>query len=266
MSVNQPRMRTIPILSSLKPKSAINPALLMLAIAVTTISIHAQPIKSDAPGITQPTILYGVAYYNEYMPAESDADPALRPARLEKDVAMMQAAGINVVRMGESTWSLWEPEDGHFEYAWMDHIVAAMAKANIKVILGTPTYSLPTWMVKAHPEVLIRPQGGGEISYGMRQNMDFSNPIFRRYAQRMITNLVTHYRDNPAVIGWQIDNETNSYGAFNQDVFEGFVDHLKKKFRHPSSHEQCVVSQLLGPGCQRLERHAHPRPRHQHQL
>ena len=58
----------------------------------------------------------------------------------------MKAAGLNVVRMGESTWSLWEPEDGKFEYAWMDHIVDAMGKAGIKVILGTPTYSIPAWM------------------------------------------------------------------------------------------------------------------------
>ena len=64
----------------------------------------------------------------------------------------------------------------------------------------------------------------------MRQNMDTDNPKFRFYAERVITNLVTHYKDNPAVIGWQIDNETSAYGASNEDVFNGFVNHLKKKF------------------------------------
>ena len=66
--------------------------------------------------------------------------------------------------MGESTWSLWEPEDGHFEYAWMDHIVDAMGKAGIKVILGTPTYSIPAWMAHQHPEILATPLGGGDYS------------------------------------------------------------------------------------------------------
>ena len=174
---------------------------------------------------SQPNILYGAAYYNEYMPAD------LQPGRLEKDVALMKDAGISVVRMGESTWSLWEPEDGHFEYAWMDRVVDAMGKAGIKVIMGTPTYSVPTWMVHAHPEILIVPQGSSEnVSYGMRQNMDTDNPTFRFYAQRVITNMVSHYKDNPTVIGWQIDNETGSYGAYNHDVFAGFVDHLKHKF------------------------------------
>jgi beta-galactosidase len=179
----------------------------------------------------QPTILYGAAYYNEYMPAEADGAPALRAERLKRDVALMQAAGINVVRMGESTWSLWEPEDNHFEYAWMDTVVDAMGKAGIKVILGTPTYSVPTWMVHAHPEVLIVPQGGSQsVTYGIRQNMDTDSPIYRFYAQRLIEHMVAHYKDNPTVIGWQIDNETGSYGAFNPDVFAGFVQHLKRKF------------------------------------
>jgi len=179
---------------------------------------------SAVPGASQPTILYGAAYYNEYMPAD------LQPGRLEKDVELMKASGISVVRMGESTWSLWEPADGHFEYAWMDRVVEAMGKAGIKVIMGTPTYSIPTWMAHAHPEMLARPLGGASVGYGMRQNMDYDNPKFRFYAERVITNMVSHYKDSPTVIGWQIDNETGSYGASNPDVFAGFVEHLKKKF------------------------------------
>jgi beta-galactosidase len=170
-------------------------------------------------------VLYGAAYYHEYEPTE----------RLDQDVAMMKAAGLNVVRMGESTWSLWEPQDGVFEYAWMDHVVDAMSKAGIKVIMGTPTYSIPTWLYREHPEVLARPLGGAKVFYGMRQNMDIENPTFRLYAQRLITNLVEHYRNNPDVIGWQIDNETASYGAANHDVFTGFVDHLKEKFGTPEN-------------------------------
>jgi beta-galactosidase len=112
----------------------------------------------------------------------------------------------------------------------MDRVVDAMGKAGIKVILGTPTYSIPTWMAKAHPEVLARPLGGGFVGYGMRQNMDYDNPRFRFYAERIVTNLVKHYRDNPTVIGWQVDNETGPNGASNPDVFAGFVEHLKEKF------------------------------------
>src|SRR6185503_20276318 len=154
-----------------------------------------------------PTVLYGAAYYNEYMPGDQDA-------RLTKDVELMKAAGLNVVRMGESTWSLWEPEDGKFEYAWMDHIVNAMGKAGIKVILGTPTYSIPAWMAHQHPEILADRITGGNFGgptqpaqYGMRQNMDTDSPSYRFYAERLIRHIVAHYKDNPTVIGWQLDNE-----------------------------------------------------------
>ncbi len=172
-----------------------------------------------------PTVLYGAAYYHEYEPYE----------RLDDDIRLMKAADLNVVRMGESTWSLWEPEDGHFEYAWMDRVVDAMGKAGIKVILGTPTYSIPTWLYHEHPEILARPLGGAPTFYGMRQNMDISNPTFRFYARRLIVHLVEHYRTNPYVIGWQIDNETSAYGASNHDDFVGFVNYLKQKFGTPQN-------------------------------
>jgi beta-galactosidase len=193
-------------------------------VCFCTDSVMLSQQQGATPGSIMPHVLYGAAYYNEYMPAD------LQPGRLEKDVALMQQAGISVVRMGESTWSLWEPADGKFEYAWMDRIVNAMGKAGIKVILGTPTYSIPTWMWKAHPEILARPLGGASVGYGIRQNMNTDDPNYRRYAERLIVNMVSHYKDNPTVIGWQIDNETASYGASNPQVFAEFVERLKKKF------------------------------------
>jgi beta-galactosidase len=199
---------------------------------------QAAPPASAGPDLGFPTVLYGVAYYNEYMPGD-DADHA---ARLEKDVALMKAAGLNVVRMGESTWSLWEPEDGRFEYAWMDRVVDAMGNAGIKVILGTPTYSIPAWMAHQHPDILADRIPGGMFGgkaapsvYGLRQNMDTDSPAYRFYAERLIRHIVAHYKDNPTVIGWQLDNETSSYDAANPDVFIGFQHYLEKKFVTPEA-------------------------------
>jgi beta-galactosidase len=167
------------------------------------------------------TVLYGAAYYPEYMPYE----------RLEKDVELMKQSGIGVVRMGESSWGLWEPEDGRFEYAWMDRVVDQMHKAGIKVIMGTPTYSIPAWMYKKHPEIVMTRLDGRTITYGMRQNADLLNPTYRFYCERIIRKIAEHYKDNPAVIGWQIDNETPPGGAANKDVQDGFVEYLQHKFK-----------------------------------
>ena len=166
------------------------------------------------------TVLYGVAYYPEYMPYE----------RMDKDVELMQQAGLSVVRVGESSWGLWEPEDGRFEYAWMDRLIDKMGKAGIRVILGTPTYSIPAWMYKEHPEILVTRLDGKTIGYGMRQNADLLNPTYRFYCERVIRKILEHYKGNPTVIGFQIDNETSSAGAANHDVQVGFQEYLKHKF------------------------------------
>jgi len=191
-----------------------------LFLMVVAVSAATQPAPAFAPD-KMDTVLYGVAYYSEYMPYE----------RLDQDVALMQQAGLSVVRMGESSWGLWEPEDGRFEFAWMDRIVERIGKAGIKIIMGTPTYSIPAWMYKKHPEIVVTQLDGRTISYGLRQNTDLMNPTYRFYCERVIRKIAEHYKDNPAIIGYQIDNETSSAGAANHDVQVGFVEYLKRKFK-----------------------------------
>ena len=72
-------------------------------------------------------------------------------------------------------------------------------------------------------------------AYGIRQNMDTDSPAFRFYAERLIRHIVAHYKDNPTVIGWQLDNETSPYDASNPDVFIGFQHYLEKKFVTPEA-------------------------------
>ncbi len=190
-----------------------------------------------AQSVEMDSILYGVSYYHEYMPYE----------RLEQDVELMRKAGINVVRLGESTWSSWEPREGQFEFAWMERIIDRLHQAGIKVILGTPTYSIPPWLYRKHPEIVVthlgdRPPLGPERIhptypnsrypgwYGPRQNVDLTHPTYRWYAERIIRQIVSHFRDHPAVIGYQIDNETHPNASFGQNMHVDFVNYLKRKF------------------------------------
>lgn len=165
-------------------------------------------------------LLYGAAYYDEYMPYE----------RLDKDIEMMKAAGINVVRIAESTWGTMEPQNGVFHFYHIDRVLDAMHKANIYVIVGTPTYAVPTWMVKEHPEVLATTPRG-KNKYGPRQNMDIANPTYLFYAERAIRKLLEHVKDHPAVIGYQLDNETKYYGTCGENVQVKFVKYMKEQFQ-----------------------------------
>ena len=135
-------------------------------------------------------LLYGVAYYDEYMPYD----------RLDKDIQMMKAADINVVRIAESTWSTVEPQDGVFDFTHIDRVLNAMHKAGIKVIVGTPTYAVPTWLARKYPDVLAISQQG-QNQYGVRQNMDITNKNFRFHAERVIRKIMEHVKDHPAIIG-----------------------------------------------------------------
>ena len=172
-------------------------------------------------GFKMDSVLYGASYYHEYMPYE----------RLEQDVALMEKAGITLIRLGESTWSSWEPREGEFQFAWMERIIDRLYKAGIKVILGTPTYSIPPWLYRKHPEILVTRLGGERAHYGLRQNFDITHPTYLYYAERMIRQVVSHFKDHPAIIGYQIDNETSSYGTAARNVQLSFVDYLKTKFK-----------------------------------
>ena len=158
-------------------------------------SVHAQQVNRKQ-------LLYGAAYYDEYMPYE----------RLDKDIQMMKEAGINVVRIAESTWSTVEPQDGVFDFTHIDRVLNAMHKAGIHVIVGTPTYAIPTWLVRKYPDVLVvTPQG--QRQYGVRQNMDITNKHFLTHAERVIRKILEHVKGHPAIIGYQVDNETKAYNT-----------------------------------------------------
>ena len=164
-------------------------------------------------------LLYGAAYYDEYMPYD----------RLDKDVEMMKKAGINTVRIAESTWSTCEPQPGEFDFSHVERVMDAMEEAGINVIIGTPTYAVPTWMVKAHPDVLAETVKGRGI-YGARQIMDITHPMYLFYAERVIRELMKCTAHRKCVIGFQLDNETKYYGTAGKNVQEQFVKYIREKF------------------------------------
>lgn len=164
-------------------------------------------------------LYFGAAYYSEYLPYD----------RVEKDMEMMEKAGMNVIRIAESTWSTLEPQEGVYDFTHIDRMLNAAACHHISVIVGTPTYAVPIWLVKKYPDILAITQNGRE-RYGHRQNMDITNPDYLSHAERVIRVLMEHVKDVPHVIGYQLDNETKSYGTAGPRVQAMFVDYLKEKF------------------------------------
>ena len=190
----------------------------VLTVLTAFVLCVSAAVAAQAPRLERP--LFGVAYYDEYMPYD----------RLEQDVRMMKEAGITVVRIGESTWSTMEPRDGVFDFSHIDRVLDAMHRASIGVIVGTPTYAVPAWLARKHPDVLATtPRGPNQ--YGPRQNMDITNPHFRACAERVMRRMLAHVKDHPAVIGYQVDNETKHYQTAGPAVQALFVQHLREQFK-----------------------------------
>lgn len=164
-------------------------------------------------------LFFGAAYYDEYMPYD----------RIDEDMSMMKAAGMNTIRIAESTWSTWEPQDGVFDFTHLHRMLDAAKRHGINVIVGTPTYAIPTWLNRKYPDILAITHNGPGI-YGGRQNMDITHEGFLFHAERIIRKLMEEVCHHPNVIGYQIDNETTANDTSGPNVQKAFVEYLKEKF------------------------------------
>ena len=165
-------------------------------------------------------VLFGAAYYPEYQP---DAD-------LRHDFDLMVEAGFTVIRVGESVWSTWEPREGVFELDWLEPTLDEAHRRGISVILGTPTYAVPPWLQRLHPEIAAETSTGKRHGWGARQEMDQSHPAYRFYAERIARKVVGRYASHAAVIGYQVDNEPGMRLPHNEHTFQRFVEWLKVRY------------------------------------
>ncbi|WP_129662681.1 beta-galactosidase [Phytoactinopolyspora endophytica] len=165
-------------------------------------------------------VLFGAAYYYEYQPYE----------RLKTDLDLMAEASFSVIRVGESVWSTWEPENGRFELDWLQPVLDGAHERGIGVVLGTPTYAVPPWLARQYPEIAGERSTGQRIPWGARQEVDFTHPAFRFHAERVIRRIVARYADHPAILGYQVDNEPGNELFHNRGVFERFVDDLRHQY------------------------------------
>ncbi len=162
---------------------------------------------------------FGVDYYPEHWPRE----------RWQTDAEMMAAAHINVVRMGEFAWALLELREGKFDFAWLDDAIALLGEHGIATVLGTPTATPPKWLMDQHPEIYPVDLYGLRKGFGTRRHYCASHKVYHRYARRLVEAMAEHYRENPHVIAWQIDNEFDAH-CYCDACLAGFREWLKKKY------------------------------------
>lgn len=145
----------------------------------------------------------------------------------------MVQAKIKVIRIGEFAWSLYEPEEGKYEFTWMDEALDFFGSYGIKVVLCTPSATPPKWMVDKYPEILQDDIHGNSKLFGTRKHYCFNNEIYREKNKALITLIAKRYGTHPAVEGWQIDNElgwANTTRCYCESCEKKFRAFLKNKY------------------------------------
>jgi len=189
-------------------------ALSLAAAVLLTASLRAQAPPTPSPA-SPPALYLGTAWYPEQWPE----------SRWDADLALMEAAHIRFVRVGEFAWSTFEPTEGHYDLDWLDRAIRAAAHHHIAVVIGTPSAAPPAWLTTAYPETLRIKEDGRRDEHGNRQQFNWADPKYRELARAMAEQLAKRFGHDPNVIGWQIDNEYSgeSYGPADKAQFQAWL-------------------------------------------
>ena len=176
----------------------------------------------------------GVDYYPEQW------DPSL----MDADMDTIREMGGNVIRIAEFSWHLMEKREGQYDFSFFDGVIAKAREKGLKVIMGTPTATIPAWLAKKHPSILSQFENGQKRAFGGRHVYCFNSPEMYEYSEKIIRALVGHYKGEEQIVAWQIDNEIGHEGSdlcwcpqcqkafqsFLSEKFEGDIDKLNDTY------------------------------------
>jgi beta-galactosidase len=198
----------------------------MIGLVAAMFFWGGMPCRAERPSAgaylfpMQDRIYVGADYYPEHWPEE----------RWETDLRLMREAGFNIARVAEFSWVLFEPEEGIYEFDWLDRWLKLAGEHGIKAIIGTPTAIMPAWLARKYPEALEMKGTGKRTVWGGRRHNCYSDADYRRLSEAIVRQLAKHYGPDPGVVGWQIDNEIGSADCRCPKCEQGFQQWLQRKY------------------------------------
>ena len=155
-----------------------------------------------------------------------DYNPDQWPEEIwSEDMRLMKLANCNAMSVGIFAWTKLEPEEGRYEFGWLDKIMDLLAANGGFAVLATPSGARPAWMSQKYPEVLrVRPDQLRNL-HGTRHNHCLTSPVYREKTRAINTQLAERYKDHPALLVWHISNEYNGecYCSLCQAAFREWV-------------------------------------------
>ena len=188
--------------------------LALACLALYAVASRPEPAQTD-PSV--PALLLGSAWYPEQWPE----------SRWDADLALMEAAHMRVVRVGEFAWSRMEPAEGQYDLDWLARAIRLAENHHIAVVIGTPTDAPPAWLTSKYPDTLRTDENGRLAQHGGRRQFNYSSPRYRVFCAEIAGRLAQRFGHDPDVIGWQIGNEytDESFDPATRTLFQQWLQH-----------------------------------------
>ena len=146
------------------------------------------------------TFYYGASY-----------SPLVFPeAQWSMDLANMQAAGMNLIRLGDvhGSWDLIEPSPGETRLEDLGRFYRLAAEYGIEILISTGASSPPLWLANQHPDLQLVNNRGDRYPLGASYHWGcIAHQGYRQALGDYIYKLIAFTQQHSNHFGWQITNE-----------------------------------------------------------
>lgn len=191
----------------------------IIGLLIPTAALKAQEANRFFP--EKDLVTTGIYYYPEHWDE----------AQWERDIKKISEMGFEFVHLAEFAWFKMEPEEGRFDFTWLDRVVGLCTKYHLKVLLCTPSATTPAWMRVNYPETFIMDGHYIRAENGTRGLESIVNSKYRDFVKKVVAEMARRYGQNKDVIGWQIDNEPGAVPDYSPSSQEAFRTWLKNKYK-----------------------------------
>lgn len=147
----------------------------------------------------------------------------------DEDMRLMKLANCNEMSVGIFSWAMLEPEEGVYDFSFLDVIIDKVYENGGKVVLATPTGARPRWMAQKYPEVLRVDEYRRRQGFSARHNHCYTSPVYREKVYQINSRLAQRYGKHPAVVAWHLSNE---YGGmcYCDKCQNAFREYLRQRY------------------------------------